>query len=225
MASRAGVVPNPGLPMTAGMYYGKTMVLYTAGDKVEAVVDGAPVGPNGRLYVVEPNDPTEVPWEAGRFILEHLGYTGVVAVDVLETRNERNKLTGTEYDVEKAHAESEIKLEQSDQIIWRQFISDMMEDYVSRRDGKNKVVPPPPERINRIIKRRGYKLIDYGIKPVGFEDPNEVSNKAVMAENATLKTQMADLNSKMEALLAMQGGGQAQDTAEEAPAPGKKKRG
>src|SRR5882672_2948122 len=128
--ARPGVVPSPGLPMTAAMNYGKTMVLYTAGDKVEAVVDGAPIGPNGRLFVVEPLDPTEVPWEAGRFILEHLGYTGVVMVDVLETRNARGQLTGTEYDTEKAHTESEEKLLLFDQQIWQQFVSDMMEDYV-----------------------------------------------------------------------------------------------
>jgi len=116
--------------MTAGMYYGKTMVMYTAGDRVEAVVDGAPAGPAGRLFIVEVNDPTEVPWEAGRFMLEHLGYTGVVRVDEVEVRDERGRRTGTEYDIDKAQAESAAKLLAYDQLIWQQFISDMMEDYV-----------------------------------------------------------------------------------------------
>lgn len=202
-----GMVPNPGLPMQASMYYGKTMVMYTAGDRVEAVVDGAPVGPNGRLFVVDVNDPTEVPWEAGRFMLEHLGYTGVVRVDEIDVRDERGRRTGTEYDIEKAQAESEAKLLAYDQLIWQQFISDMMEDYVSRRDGKNKAVPPPPERISRIIKRRGYKLLDYGIEPIGFEDPMDVSTKAMAEENKSLRTQVADLNSKFEAFMKMQAQG------------------
>lgn len=212
----SGMVPNPGLPMTAGMYYGKTMVMYTAGDRVEAVVDGAPAGPTGRLFIVEVDDPTEVPWEAGRFMLEHLGYTGVVRVDVIESRNARNQLIGTEYDIIRAKAESEEKLKMADQHIWQQFISDMMEDYVARRDGKNKAVPPPPARINKIIARRGYKLADYGIKPIGFEDPNDLKTKEMEIENKTLKAQMADLNSKMEALLAMQGGGRPNDKTETA---------
>lgn len=202
-----GMIPNPGLPMQASMYYGKTMVMYTAGDRVEAVVDGAPVGPNGRLFVVDVNDPTEVPWEAGRFMLEHLGYTGVVRVDEIDVRDEKGRRTGTEYDIEKAHAESEAKLLAYDQLIWQQFISDMMEDYVSRRDGKNKAVPPPPARINRIIQRRGYKLLDYGIKPIGFEDPNDVNARAMAEENQTLKAQVADLNSKFEAFMKMQSAG------------------
>jgi hypothetical protein len=203
-----GLIPNPGLPMTAGMYYGKTMVMYTAGDRVECVVDGAPVGPNGRLFIVEPEDPTEVPWEAGRFMLEHLGYTGVVRVDVIETRNARGHLTGTEYDVEKAHAESVEKSRLADQTIWQQYISDMMEDYVARRDGKNKAVPPPPRRITRIIERRGYKLADYGIKPIGFEDPVDVKTREMESENKTLKAQMAELQAQMKTLIQMQAGGQ-----------------
>src|SRR6266852_2404952 len=117
-----GLVPNPGLPMTAAMNYGKTMVLYTAGDKVEAVVDGAPVGPMGRLFIVEPNDPAEVPWEAGRFILEHLGYTGVVKVDEIVTIDAKGRRTGIEYDTDKAHQESEQKLLMFDQQIWQQFV-------------------------------------------------------------------------------------------------------
>jgi len=193
MSSMLGMVPNPGLPMSAPMHYGKTMILYTAQEKVEAVVDGAPPGPNGRLFIVEVNDPTEVPWEAGRFILEHLAYTGVVKVDEIETRDAKGKRTGVEYDVEKAHAESLALGEQMDRVRWQRFVNDMMDDYVSRKDGKSKAVPQPPDSILRIMKRRGFKLDDYGIKPVGFEDPTAAENKA-------LREQLAELSKRLTAM-------------------------
>jgi len=59
----------------------------------------------------------------------------------------------------------------------------------------------------KIIARRNYKLADYGIKPIGFEDPVDVANKAMADENKTLKAQVADLNSKFEAFMKMQAQG------------------
>lgn len=193
MSANSQMLSNPGQPMTAAMHYGKTMVLYTAQEAVQAVVDGAPPGPNGRLFIVEVGDPTEVPWEAGRFILDHLGYTGVVKVDEIPVTNERGKKVGVEYNVEKAHADSLEAGRLHDEARWARFISDMMDDYVSRRDGKQKAVPQPPAPMQRIMERRGYKLSDYGIKPLGFEDPTVLANDAMKAENADLKARLARL--------------------------------
>lgn len=194
------MISNPGLPMQASMHYGRTMVLYTAQEEVKCVVDGAPPGPNGRLFIVEVGDPTEVPWEAGRFILDHLGYTGVVRVDEIDVRNEKGKKTGVEYDLEKAHADSLAAGKVHDESRWARFISDMMDDYVNRRDGKQKAVPQPPAPIMRLMERRGYKLGDYRIKPIGFEDPTVVANQAMKDENEALKKQMADLLNRVQAM-------------------------
>ncbi len=193
-------VPSPGLPMTAAMHFGQIMVLYTAQDKVEAVVDGAPPGDNGRLFTVEPNEPTEVPWLAGEFILNHLAYTGVVRVNERPVLNTKGKKVGVEYDVDGAHTAS-LKLgKEQDAIIWQRYISDTMDDYVSRRDGKSKAVPEPPERIKRIMARRGYKLSDYGIKAQGFEDPGVVAHEQMVDENTALKRQIADLAKRLVAI-------------------------
>lgn len=200
MSANSQMLSNPGQPMTAAMHYGKTMVLYTAQESVQAVVDGAPPGPNGRLFIVEVGDPTEVPWEAGRFILDHLGYTGVVKVDELDVRNEKGKKVGVEYDVEKAHADSLEAGRVHDEARWARYISDMMDDYVSRKDGKQKAVPQPPAPMLRIMERRGYKLGDYGIKPLGFEDPVAQANQAMKAENDALRKQMADLLNRVNAM-------------------------
>jgi len=218
-----GVVPSPGLPMTAAMHYTSTMVLFTAMDPVETVVDGAPPGPRGRLFIVPVNKPTKVPHEAGRFILDHLGYTGVVRVNEEETLDEEGNVIGLSYDVETARQESLAKGKEHDEIRFRRFVADMMADYVSRKDGKSLAPPPPPDVILRVIERRGYKLQDYGIKPVGFEDPADLKQKAIEDENRTLKAQMADLNSKFELMLRQQAddrtGNRAADKEAEAPAP------
>lgn len=195
-----GALANPGLPMTASMHYTSTMVLYTAMDEVRCVVDGAPPGPNGRLFIVPPNKPTKVPYIAGKFILEHLAYTGVVRVEEVEEE------LGITYLVDEARESSLALGKEQDGLIWRQYISDMMDDYIARRDGKNKVPPPPPQRILNIINRRGYKLSDYGIKPLGFQDPVDVESARIKQENASMKLQLADLNSKFETLIRMQTG-------------------
>jgi hypothetical protein len=213
--SAPGLISNPGQPQTAAMHYTSSVVVYTAMEKVECVVDGAPPGPNGRLFIVEVDDPTEVPYEAARFMLEHMTHTGVVRVDEIIETDARGKRTGVRYNVEKARAESMELGRQSDEMRWQRFISDMMEDYVSRRDGKNKVVPPPPAPILRIIERRGYKLSDYGINPVGFQDPTMVANQAIKDENSLLRQQMAKLQDQMAELLAMRRGDNANANIQE----------
>lgn len=196
----ADAVSNPGLPMTAPLHYSSTVVLYTAVDPIEVIVDGAPPGPNGRLFKIPTGKPVKVPHEAGRFIIEHLGYTGVVRVREEEQKDKDGNVIGITYDVESAKIESLEKTKQMDEVRWHQFISDMVEDFVK----KNKPVPPPPEAINRIIKRRGYRMQDFGVKPIGFKDPVDEMNAARDAENKELKDQVADLNSKLNLLLKQQ---------------------
>jgi hypothetical protein len=144
--------------------YGERMVLFTSGDPVECVVDGAPVGPNGRLFRIHPGKPQQVPYEAGRFILEHLAYTGVVRVDEKETE------TGIEYDIKGAEKASLALLEQMDKMRFEQYCRDMVQDYIMNPKGA-KPVPEPSEPILRIIKRRNWDLKARGIVPIGWETP------------------------------------------------------
>jgi hypothetical protein len=138
-------------------------ILYSATDEVHAVVDGAPVGPMGRLYSIPVGEAVEVPDEVARFILDHLGYTGVVLVEETKTK------TGVEYGVEDAHEASLKKLEASDLMRFQTYVSACVEDYVKR----SKPVPAPPESILRIIERRGYDLRRFGIIPIGWEEPQK----------------------------------------------------
>lgn len=173
--------------------YGESMVLYTATDKVECVVDGAPVGPMGRLFIIEPGKAKKVPFEAGRFILEHLAYTGVVRVQETETDS------GIEYDIEGAKQESLALSELMDKQRFQRYMDGVIEDFVR----KNKPVPQPDPATMRIIERRGYDLKKYGIKPIGWEDPEAMAAERVRkleAENrekddalAKMQAQLADL--------------------------------
>lgn len=165
--------------------YGERMVLFTAGEKVEAVVDGAPPGPNGRLFIIQPGKPQQVPYEAGRFILEHLAYTGVVRVDEKETA------TGIEYDIKGAEKASKALLEASDAERFRRFVDSMVQDYIMNPKG-TKPVPEPSETIKAIIKRRGYNLKDYGIVPLGWE---EVKKEDPRVED--LQRQLAEMRKRM----------------------------
>lgn len=175
-----------------GKHYGESMVLYTAGDAVECVVDGAPVGPDGRLFRIVPGKAKKVPFEAGRFILEHLAYTGVVRVEENETDS------GVEYDIAGAKKASLVLLEAQDAKRFHDYISATVEDYVS----KNKVVPPPSPPILAIIERRGYDLKKYGIKPIGFADPEQERFDAQAKENKDLKDELLALRNQMAALSA-----------------------
>jgi hypothetical protein len=173
----------PGAPVIAA-HFGETMVLYSEGERVEAVVDGAPPGDTGRLFVVEPGKPKKVPYEAGRFMLDHLGYTGVVRVNVTESDS------GTTYDIANAKVESIAKLAQGDEMRFKYWLAGVVDDYVKR----NKPVPQPEESIMRIIERRGYDLKNYGIVPIGWAE------KEKGGEMDALRAQVAELTAKLNAL-------------------------
>lgn len=175
----------PGAPVIAA-HYGEAMVLYSELERVGAVVDGAPANSHGhtlgRLYIVEPNKPTKVPYEAGRFILDHLGYTGVVQVDITETDS------GTRYDIPKAQADSRAKLKESDELRFKSWISGVIDDYVKR----NKPVPQPDDSIMAVIARRGYDLKAYGIVPIGWAEKGKADElQALRDELASLRAQLA----------------------------------
>jgi hypothetical protein len=176
---------------TLAQKYHDTMVLYTAADPVECVVDGAPPGPRGRLFVVEPGKATKVPWEAGRFILEHLGYTGVVRVEETETD------TGITYDIEKANAESLVKSEEEDQKRLGAYVEYCVKDKLENK----RPVPAPPEAILRLIKRRNFDLRKYGIVPLGFQTPEEENQEVLKAENEDLRNQLSNLQGQMALLM------------------------
>lgn len=176
----------PGVPVIAQNYH-DYMVLLTVGDEVSAVVDGAPPGPNGRCFTVEPNKAVKVPYEAGRFLLNHYAYTGVVRVKEVENADG----SGTTRDIETAKTESALLLEQEDARRWRDYITYVIEDKLNNK----KVVPPPPEAIKRIMDRRGYKLEDFGINVLG-----QAGEKSSGAEVAALKAANADLSDKLSKL-------------------------
>jgi hypothetical protein len=151
--------------------YGESMVLYSS-MPIAVVVDGARPGKKGRLFELEAGRSTKVPFEAGRFILDHLPYTGVVRVDEIETE------TGIEYNIQKAREESEAMLSEQDEKRFHQFVTDCVEDFIKR----NKPVPQPPQPILDIIHRRGYDLKKYGIVPIGWEDPEKSSRVTQLEE-------------------------------------------
>lgn len=204
-ADLQGFVSNPGLPMTSSAHYSEHVIMYTATWPVACVVDGAPPGKNGRLFTVPVGKPTKVPFLAGKFMLDHYGYTGIVQVMEYEQHDEEGNVIGVTYDVETAHKESLEKGREQDEIRFMQWVTDMTTDYINRADGKQKVPPPPPEPIRLIIERRNYKMQDYGIKPIGYRDPIDEMNEARDRENAHLKAQVADLNSKLNLLLQQAG--------------------
>lgn len=170
----------PGAVVTAARL-GESVVLYSESERVECVVDGAPPSAeNGRLFIVEPRKPKKVPYEAARFILDHLGYTGVVRVDVIESDS------GTKYDLAKAKAESLAKLVAADDLRFRAWLSGVIEDYVKR----SKPVPAPEDSIQRIIDRRKYDLKKYGIVPIGWAESEKVDEIAVLREQVARLTNM-----------------------------------
>lgn len=172
----------PGAPVVPS-HFGESMILYTEAEEVGAVVDGAPPGPLGRLFVVPVGKATRVPHEAGRFILDHLGYTGVVRVEVTESD------TGTKYNIAKAKQESMDKLKLADEMRFKQWLTGVIEDYVKR----SKPVPEPDEGMMKVIQRRGYDLKQYGIVPIGWAE------KGANAELQQLKDQVALLTAALAA--------------------------
>lgn len=173
----------PGAAVVA-FKYNDYMILYTEGEPVDAVVDGAPPGPSGRLFHVEPGKAVKVPYEAGRFILDHLGYTGVVRVREIE----REDGTGTEFDIAAAKAESEAKFEDEDARRWREYVEYCITDKMNNK----KAVPATPDSIKRIMERRGYNLGDYGIAPVGEKQPRDRVIEQLQAQIAALTAKLND---------------------------------
>lgn len=182
MATPASVT-LPGMGGAAFRYH-DYMILYTEGEEVCAVVDGAPPGPDGRKFTVSPGKAIKVPYEAGRFILDHLAYTGVVRV------NETDKAdgTGTEFDIAGAKAESLAKFAEEDARRWREYVQYCVEDKINNK----KAVPATPDSIKRIIARRGYHLADFGIAPIGEQQPQDNALKAMQAQIAELTAKLKD---------------------------------
>ena len=160
------------------------MFLYTAGEEVAAVVDGAPVGPDGRLFKIPTGKAVRVPWEAGRFILDHMGYTGVVRVN----EKDREDGSGTDLDLKTARMESLAKFEGADQERWRNYVQYVIDDKINNK----RVIPPPPDGIKRIMQRRGYRLEDFGINVPGTQTTAPATSspadiEAIKEQNRLLK--------------------------------------
>lgn len=171
----------PGQIVTAQKYF-DYMWLYTEGEQVCQVVDGAPPGPDGRKFTVNTGKATKVPWEVGRFFLEHLAYTGVVRV----RETDRPDGTGTDLDIESAKAESLAKFEEEDGRRWREYVEYCITDKINNK----KAVPATPGAIKALIKRRGYRLADYGIAPVGEATPRDAAMEALQKTVAELTAKL-----------------------------------
>jgi len=179
MASTATVYA----PGTRPPNYRDYVYLYTVGERCEAVVDGAPVGPLGRLFIVEPNKAVRVPWAAAEWISRHMSYTGVVMVNEVEKRDDQGEVTGTQLDIDKAKTESAALLEDSDRRRWRDYVQYVIDDKLNNK----RVVPPPPDSIRHIMERRGYRLEDFGISIPGAMTPAAESRAAENAQNDQIK--------------------------------------
>jgi hypothetical protein len=189
-----GVLPGQ---LVQATHYRDYMILYTEGEPAECVVDGAPPGPNGRLFTVEPGKPVKVPWEAGRFILEHLAYTGVVRVNEVDNPDG----TGTSYDIPTARTESLALFEREDGRRWKDYVEYCIMDKMNNK----KAVPATPDTIKRLMVRRNYRLSDYGIAPVGEIQPMDSGLATLKAENASLQVQLKEQGEKLNKLLRMLG--------------------
>jgi len=194
--------------------YGEAMVLYSAIERVAAVVDGAPVGKHGRLFIVEPETPVKVPYEAGRFILEHHAYQGVVRVEEEEVES------GIHYNLEKAKAESLALTAQMDDQRFNQYVQDVVTDYLNQK----KPAPRTPEVIQKIIQRRGFDLKRYGIFPLGErESANMEKVAALEAENKSKDEQLQTLQRQMAELATTVANLKGEDAKNEEPVPARKR--
>jgi len=173
----------PGATVIAARYHDYQW-LYTEGEEVCQTVDGAPPGPDGRKYTVKPGKAVKVPYEVGRFFLEHLAYTGVVKVN----ETEREDGTGTDLDVATAKTESLAKFEAEDQRRWREYVEYCITDKINNK----RAVPATPDSIKALIKRRGYRLADYGIAPVGEVQPRDEAMAQLQAQVAELTAKLND---------------------------------
>jgi hypothetical protein len=183
----------PGTVVSALRYHDYMWIL-TVGEPAIATVDGAPPGERGRIWGChEPNRPFKVPYEAGRFLLEHLAYTGVVRVD----EKERSDGTGTDLDIAKAKEESELLFEAEDARRWREYVEYCINDKMNNK----KAIPATPESIKKIMARRGYKLSTFGIAPIGEGQPEDLVISELRKQNEQLAKQMALLAAKLDEAL------------------------
>jgi len=179
--------------------YGESIVLFST-EGFECVIDGAPVGQHGRLYKIPAGKAIKVPFEVGRYLLDTQSFPFIDVVRVHEEEQE----SGIVYDIDGAKADSLARLVQADDLAFKQYVQGAVEDFVKR----NKPVPQPPDKIIRIMERRGFKLEQYGIVPIGWKTAENKQLTAVSDENATLKQQlasqqdqMAEMQKKLDALL------------------------
>lgn len=177
--------------------YNSYMILYTEGEEAVAVVDGAPPGPEGRKFTIPTGKAVKVPFEAGRFLLEHLSYTGVVRVN----ETEKADGTGTEFDIAGAKVASLALFASQDERRWREYVEYCINDKINNK----RVVPATPDTIKRLIARRGYRLTDYGIAPVGEPQPMDTDVAALQAQNLQLQAQLKEQGEKLAKLLELLG--------------------
>jgi len=172
--------------------YGESMVLFSH-EGCAVVIDGAPVGKDGRLYKIPAGKAIKVPFEVGRFLLDTQSFPFLDVVRVSEEETD----SGITYDIELARAESADRRKIADDAAFNQYVQGAVEDFVKR----NKPVPQPPAHILRIMKRTGYKLEDYGIHPIGWKTVENEKLQAVSQENEQLKQDMVEMKRKLDALL------------------------
>lgn len=171
--------------------WGESMVLYSESG-FATVVDGAPPGPNGRLYIIPAGKPIKVPFEVGRHLLEDGRFPFIDVVRVAETETE----TGITYDVDAAKKDCLARSEDADDQAFKQYVSGAVDDFVKH----NKPVPQPPQNILKIMERRGYKLEQYGISPIGWKKPEDKRITSLGEENAALKAQLDQMQATLDLL-------------------------
>lgn len=200
--------------------YGDYMWIITFGEPHVTVVDGARPGPRGRVYGCdELGKAIKVPAEAGRFLTEHCAYTGVVQVEEID----RPDGTGTDLNITAAEKDSLAQFEKGDEDRWQQYMG-----YVMWKLEKKEIVPPPPEGIQRLMKRRNYRLKDYGIDIMG--QAGQPSSGSELAELKALVKALTEQVADSRALIKSQAEqiaelSEEKETVPAAPARGRDKKG
>src|SRR5277367_1717512 len=127
---------------------------------VAMVVDGAPVGDNGRLFIVPPEEVVEMNDIAAKELISKMAHYGVVEVQTKRTK------TSLDFDIESAREASLALIEVNDKLRFEGFI----EGQVTDRTGRGKVAQAPPPEVREIMRRRGYTLEAYGLNVVGQQE-------------------------------------------------------
>jgi hypothetical protein len=138
---------------------------YNGSEEIAMVVDGSPVGPLGRLFIVPQDEVVEVPDIAGNELIRHKGYLGVVKVTLIKSKTELR------FDLEKARQESLAIIEASDRRRFEAYVDGVVTD----RTSKGKIPKPTPPALLDVMHRRGYTLEAYGIRTVGSQEQDKDS--------------------------------------------------